>query len=212
MSDVLPSRTICVPLKQLLAKGLLREMVLELDGHISPGGNVTFIESESGFNHVVALMKMKLPAPVPVPKDRGEKRKKWLKALPSWKQAKAYALAKASKIAMSAGIVEPVSPVVRSLRQLSCHGDLGGGVAPCPARSFSPKGKFHYCNDCGCGEREDARISAVGSEKERPILLDEDNDKFSHPYLECPRQRAGFSNAGEAGEASGGAAAPGVPS
>lgn len=88
-----------------------------------------------------------------------------------------------------------VEKAVFDERWRSCHG-IANGVSvaePCPSRDFSTKGEYHFCNDCGCGERERARISEKGSTKDCPvasgIYL-----KLMYPTLECPRKRAGFSN------------------
>jgi len=69
-------------------------------------------------------------------------------------------------------------------RHISCHGtDLEGNQvgAPCPSRreSQSEPGAF-YCADCGCGERQVARLRA--------------DAKFAFVKLRCPRRRKGFSN------------------
>lgn len=86
-----------------------------------------------------------------------------------------------------------VSLPVLQERILSCHGN-SADAPPCPSRAYSEKHKFHYCNDCSCGERELARISEVGSAYDKPII-GEKYLKLHYPKLMCPRQRPGFSNA-----------------
>lgn len=82
----------------------------------------------------------------------------------------------------------------RDERFLSCHGD-GKNIAPCHKRSYTEKqGGFHYCRGCGCGPREQARLSSTGSTAGNPIIRDDDYTKLDYPYLECPERRAGFSN------------------
>lgn len=71
----------------------------------------------------------------------------------------------------------PISPETLKDRQDSC--------ASCPSFTLSANGFNHYCNECGCGDREDAYLDA------------EINGftKLHYPYLKCPRKRKGFSNA-----------------
>jgi hypothetical protein len=139
------------------------------------------------------VVNFECPAGMPWIQDVSPKRR-WKEIAPSWHQATEYAKAKASKGAIKLGLLSPVSSEQRDIRQQSCHGDPAKGIPPCPMRAYSPQKKWHYCAPCGCGDKEDARVSAEGSESGSPILLEEENDKFSHPYLACPLDRAGFSN------------------
>jgi hypothetical protein len=79
-----------------------------------------------------------------------------------------------------------------SLRVLSCFGD--DKQPACPALKYYDQGQFHYCNDCGCGPKERARLSSVGSGEKTPIFKDDDYLKYKYPELQCPRMRPGFSN------------------
>ena len=80
-----------------------------------------------------------------------------------------------------------------ALRVLSCHGNEhdGGNVPACPSRGYSLTKQFHFCNDCGCGERAIARISEVGSELKRP-LIGEHSVKLHFRILACQDDAADF--------------------
>lgn len=100
-----------------------------------------------------------------------------------------YAKSVASRVASA-----PIDPEAWKLRVISCHGDI---IHPaCQYRAYSETGKYHYCNECGCGEREVARISEIGSTKDRPSFGLKPT-KLDYPYLACPIGRPGFSNAKE---------------
>jgi len=104
------------------------------------------------------------------------KRDRWEKVVPTWNQATSFAKSLASK-----GFTGKRAPDdVIAARHRSCFGDIASGVAPCPALAKSKDEQHHYCNECGCGDRDIAHL---------------DRDKLSYPYLECPRARDGFSNA-----------------
>jgi len=104
------------------------------------------------------------------------KRDRWEKVVPTWNQATSFAKSLASK-----GFTGKRAPDdVIAARHRSCFGDIASGVAPCEALAKSKDEQHHYCNECGCGDRDIAHL---------------DRDKLSYPYLECPRARDGFSNA-----------------
>jgi hypothetical protein len=122
------------------------------------------------------------------------KKRRWAKVLASWSAAFSYGRALGSSTTLKGVKTRRVAPERRALRVLSCFGDQAGGVARCPSLAFSPNNQFHYCNDCECGEREEARLSGIGSTDERPILDGNEYLKLDFPELECPRKRPGFSN------------------
>ncbi len=78
------------------------------------------------------------------------------------------------------------------LRVISCFGD--SATPACPALAFEPQAGFHFCNDCGCGAREMARLSSQGSLANQPRFAPDDYVKLKYPKLACPRQRSGFIN------------------
>jgi SAM-dependent methyltransferase len=123
-------------------------------------------------------------------KDRPANGKRGL--LPSWGAAKSYAL---SKLSTLGGVKVTRLPVMQQ-RATSCFGRMYAynGPEPCPALAYSNTKRFHYCNDCECGERDDAKLSKEGSPIDRPIVDDLGLLKYGYPYLECPRGRPGFSN------------------
>lgn len=111
---------------------------------------------------------------------------------PSWQAAISYAKSKLSTIG---GLRSTVLPVMER-RATSCYGRMFKGDAePCRALAYSTAGRFHYCDDCQCGERGEARLSQVGSTIDRPVFDDMATLKFGFPYLECPLRRDGFSPA-----------------
>lgn len=100
------------------------------------------------------------------------------------------------KALLSRGLTnKEAEPRIVALRQLSCFGDTTRGVPACVGLGFDESQQFHFCNDCGCGAREVARLSSPGSEKAKPVFLEDDYIKLKYPALECPRRRPGFSNA-----------------
>jgi hypothetical protein len=110
---------------------------------------------------------------VSTPNDR------WQTVRESWEQATSF-----FKSQLSAGLTsKKVALTVKNQRHISCTGrNLEGEFVadPCPALA---KGKVGlYCNECGCGDRDVARLTGEGY------------TKLDYPYLECPRKRAGFSN------------------
>jgi ADP-heptose:LPS heptosyltransferase len=114
----------------------------------------------------------------------------WQKVKSTWDKAESFA-----KSVKSRGVTnEKVDGKTRSLRILSCHGDPVNGIDPCKARSYSENKKYHYCNQCGCGEREMARLDAIGSDPDEPKFNNDEYDKLDYPYLECPLKKEGFSN------------------
>lgn len=102
------------------------------------------------------------------------KRDRWEKVRHSWSMAESFAKSVASR-----GILQtkraPAATIER--RHASCFGREGEPA--CPALARSKDGVHHFCNECGCGDTSIARL---------------DGGKLEYPYLECPRQRPGFSN------------------
>ncbi len=81
-----------------------------------------------------------------------------------------YAQAKISK----GWTDKKVDESIKQLRASSC--------ADCPSK-YTGKDGHAYCNECGCGEKDDTRLDGEGY------------TKLDYPYLPCPRQMPGFSNA-----------------
>lgn len=114
--------------------------------------------------------------PLFIPELSIDKRKaRWLGVRSSWF---------AAERALAAGKVDNLSTSIRSLRVLSCNGDVN--TPPCPSRGYSHESQRHFCNECSCGYREHAVIENRPGE-DGPSMLD-------FPELECPRQRPGFAN------------------
>lgn len=119
----------------------------------------------------------------------------WAAVAESWELASRFVASAVSRGLVATALDsggEAAMPAVRSLRILSCHGD--DKQAPCTARSYDPSGKFHFCNECGCGPRETARLDSLGSHAQKPLFKEEDYIKLDYPRLECPRRMPGFSN------------------
>lgn len=72
-------------------------------------------------------------------------------------------------------------PAVVRLRQLSCFG-FPGVQEPCPA--LRQADGHWFCNECGCGERTNARLDTD----------EHGRSKLQFGYVRCPRKREGFSN------------------
>ena len=100
------------------------------------------------------------------------KKDRWDKVSNTWEMAASFVKSQVSGI-----FSDPVSPEVLATRKKSCFGS-DTSVA-CPSLALSQDGQHHFCNDCGCGDREIAYL---------------DGGKLEYPYLECPRKRPGFSN------------------
>lgn len=124
--------------------------------------------SEAQRQNFAKIHNVTLTVTAPSKSDR------WSKVRPSWEMAASFAKAKLSGF----GGREATEEVI-SQRKLSCFGDPSTNTPPCSALSLSKDGEHHFCNDCGCGDREIAYL---------------DGGKLNYPYLECPRQRKGFSN------------------
>jgi len=129
------------------------------------------------------------PQPAPKPQPQPSPKSRWAKVQAKWAAAQSWLASMKSR-----GITGQRAPGhIKSLRVLACHGDPAASVAACASRAYG-QGKFHFCNDCSCGQREMARLSAVGSAPDKPEFVPDEYDKLDYPHLECPRQRPGFSN------------------
>lgn len=138
-------------------------------------------------------------------KGKSEAVQRWTSVKPTWAEATEVEqwsitrkITSLIKSLASRGLLNRrVSPDVLGVRDRSCHGNThrGGSLPPCPSRAYSVSGKFHYCNDCGCGEQEVARISQVGSMEDNPVVNGAGYVKLMYPSLQCPRAKPGFSNA-----------------
>lgn len=106
------------------------------------------------------------------------RKERWAKVRSTWEMAESFV-----KSALSRGVFNKrVELTVKMKRIESCFG--GEGKEPCPSLSFNPLAKRHFCNACGCGERPVAFLDGDPSQY----------TKLDYPYLECPRERPGFSN------------------
>lgn len=116
----------------------------------------------------------------------------WNNVKHTWHKAESFARAYTSKI-----IEGKVSKEIKSLRILSCHGINEEGKqiqSACHGRGYSISNNYFFCNLCGCGEREIARISSKNSTQNQPIFNEEEYIKLDFPELQCPRKMPGFSN------------------
>jgi len=105
------------------------------------------------------------------------KKTKWEKVKSSWDMAESFV-----RSAMSRGIMNKrVELTVKNKRIESCFGNEE--KSPCPSLTKSPSGS-HYCNACGCGDRSMAYLDGPEGSY----------TKLDYPFLECPRERPGFSN------------------
>lgn len=161
---------------------------IEFAGVLATTGKKT--EILENLNTRPVIMPVEKVHGVPISKFASS-RDMWDSVKSTWENAASYA-----KSLVSKGVFgRKVDKQTRSLRILSCHGidDKGNRVAePCAARGFS--GDYHYCNQCGCGQREAARLSESGSKRDAPVFDESKYDKLDFPYLECPRKKRGFSN------------------
>ncbi len=120
---------------------------------------------------------------------------KWAIVKNTWEKAESFLKSVSSKITKP-----EIDEKTFSLRVLSCHGvDLNGNkiAEPCKARGYTSQGQYHYCNLCGCGARELARLSSIGSSENDPKFTNGEYLKLHYPYLECPLEKKGFSNNSE---------------
>lgn len=109
-------------------------------------------------------------------------KKRWEGVKQSWELADKFAKSMASRALH--GRVRRLDERVRTVSCLGLTVDGREIIPPCPAIADSQTfpGK-HYCNECGCGDRDLALIDRDGY------------PKVAYPHLECPRRRDGFSNA-----------------
>jgi hypothetical protein len=106
------------------------------------------------------------------------KKTKWEKVKSSWDMAESFV-----RSAMSRGIMNKrVELTVKNQRIESCFGNEE--KSPCPSLAKSASGSS-YCNACGCGDRSMAYLDGPEGSY----------TKLDYPFLECPRERPGFSNA-----------------
>lgn len=99
---------------------------------------------------------------------------KWLKVQKTWHMAAIFI--RSSFSLLKSG---PAPDSIVQIRRRSCFGD--DETPPCP--SLSVQNGKKYCGACGCPRLPMARLD---TEKEI--------SKLHYPYLECPLERAGFSN------------------
>lgn len=76
--------------------------------------------------------------------------------------------------------IPKVTESMKARRVESCFGK--DGIDSCAFREFDDRGKFNYCNVCGCGGKNIARLDGQGY-----IPLD-------YPELKCPLKKLGFAN------------------
>jgi hypothetical protein len=100
---------------------------------------------------------------------------KWNKVQKTWIEA-------TNNVILSAkgNAVPKITESMKARRLESCFGkenDEG-----CAFREFNDKGKYHYCNVCGCGGKSISKLDGKGY-----VPLD-------FPGLECPLRRLGFAN------------------
>lgn len=109
------------------------------------------------------------------------KREMWDRVKGTWHQADSFV-----RSMMSRGVTNKYVPLtIKEKRHISCFGTTMQGEkvgTVCRSLQKSREGDRHYCGACGCGDRANARLD------ETPY------GKLDYPYLECPRQRPGFSN------------------
>lgn len=126
-------------------------------------------------------------------KSNGRSKKdQWDVVSHTWNKAHNFILSMTSRL-----LEGKVSKEVKSLRILSCHGldENGKQVkSACYSRGFSNEKKYSFCNRCGCGQRELARISSFGSTENQPLFKEDEYIKLDYPHLACPRKMPGFSN------------------
>lgn len=108
-------------------------------------------------------------------------KKGWEQVRETW--AKAESLGKSL---LSRGVGDRVVGLPQlQARHVSCHGTTLAGAtvaSPCSKRQPSQDGTTHFCGACGCGDTKIARLDGDGY------------TKLHYPHLECPLERAGFSN------------------
>lgn len=117
----------------------------------------------------------------------------WQKVKPSWENATKFLNSIKSRGLVStaldaAGINstlgERVSNKILHQRKLSCFGSDVRNIPKCD-RLKHIDGKGFFCDSCGCGDKDLARLDADSPE---------DYTKLHYPYLECPLEKPGFSN------------------
>jgi len=107
-------------------------------------------------------------------RDKQHARDGWQRAKFSWSRAAAFAKSALSTLNGSA------DEQTRNTRWISCTGrNLAGEFVSDPCPSLRELDSKLYCGSCGCGVSELSRLDR----------------KIEYQYLECPRRRAGFSNA-----------------
>lgn len=136
-------------------------------------------------------------APLAMP-ELLEVKRKWWKVSDTWRAAARFAKQAGNLgLSMASTAIGRADEKTRSLRVLSCHGiDASGNQVqpPCVHRAYSDEKRFHFCNACGCGEKEIARLSSEGSERDKPLFTENEWLKLDYLYLACPIGAAGFSN------------------
>ena len=100
---------------------------------------------------------------------------KWNKVQHTWREATNNVI-----LAAKGNAVSKITESMKARRVESCFGkDNEDG---CAFKEFDNKGKYHYCNVCGCGGKSISKLDGKGC-----IPLD-------FPGLECPLRRSGFAN------------------
>lgn len=124
----------------------------------------------------------------PLLKQAGLGKINWRKAKPTWEQAQSMLKSVASRSWRG----KRTEAGLKRQRHISCFGIDEDGLyiqSPCPDLLTSRDGQHHFCNSCGCGDK---RIAWLDEQAQDPSGT---YTKLDYPYLECPRQRPGFSNA-----------------
>lgn len=110
-------------------------------------------------------------------------KERWAAVRDSWEKATSFARS------MTSRAMHGRCPTMdERVRRVSCCGLSVNSemlIPPCPALTPSKNQPgSHFCNECGCGDRDIALIDPPDG-----------YPKIAFPFLECPRRRDGFSNA-----------------
>lgn len=117
----------------------------------------------------------------------------WKLVKPSWDKAIKFLEAIRSRgiistaldvVGINKSYGERISEEILRRRKQSCFGNEIKGIAPCQRLKFI-KQKGYFCGECGCGDRELARLDST---------FPGGYTKLHYPYLECPLRKRGFIN------------------